>query len=144
MSVKDFKVAEETGKETYLHEWIGQSCEYFGGIGLFTKSCLTLAAPWTVALQAPLFMGFSRQEYWSGLPFPSQGILQTQGLKSGSPALQADSLPTELPFVCEQFCSINFNSPAFCLYSEWDTFSPSVILIHSYFLYLWIISKHIH
>ena len=37
--------------------------------------------PWTVACQAPLFMGFPRQEYWSGLPFPLQGIFPTQGLK---------------------------------------------------------------
>ena len=43
--------------------------------------------PWTVAHQAPLSMEFSRQEYWSGLPFPSPGI------KPESPALQADSLP---------------------------------------------------
>ena len=42
-----------------------------GGGGLATKSCLTLATPWTVACQASLTMGFSRQEYWSGLPFPS-------------------------------------------------------------------------
>ena len=45
-----------------------------GGVdgGLVTKSCLTLATPWTVTLQAPLSMGFSRQEYWNVLPFPSQ------------------------------------------------------------------------
>ena len=42
-----------------------------GGGGLVGKSCPTLATPWTVARQAPLSMGFSRQEYWSGLPFPS-------------------------------------------------------------------------
>ena len=52
--------------------------------------------PWTVAHQAPLFMGFSRQEYWSELPFPSLGDLPDPGIKPGSPALQADSLPTEL------------------------------------------------
>ena len=45
-----------------------------------TKSCLTLATPWTVACQAPLSMGFSRQEYWSGLSFPSPGgVFPTQG-----------------------------------------------------------------
>ena len=43
------------------------------GGGLVAKLCLTFATPWTVACQAPLFMGFSRQEYWSGLPFPSPG-----------------------------------------------------------------------
>ena len=42
-----------------------------GGGGLVAQSCWTLATPWTVAHQAPLSIGFSRQEYWSGLPFPS-------------------------------------------------------------------------
>ena len=51
--------------------------------------------PWTVACQAPLFMGFSRQEYWSGLPFPSAGDLPQSGIKPRSPALQKDSLPSE-------------------------------------------------
>ena len=50
----------------------------------------------TVACQAPLSMVFSRQEYWSGLPFPSPGDLPDPGTKPGSPALQTDSLPTEL------------------------------------------------
>ena len=47
---------------------------------LVTKSCLTLATPWTVVHQASLSMGFSRQEYWSGLPFLLQGIVPTQEL----------------------------------------------------------------
>ena len=51
----------------------------------------------TVARQAPLCMGFSRQEYWSGLPFPSPGDLPDPGIELWSPALQADSLPTETP-----------------------------------------------
>ena len=67
-----------------------------GGGVLFAKSCPTLATPWTVAHQAPLSMGFSRQEYWSGLPFPSPGDLPHPGIKRRSPALQADSLSTEL------------------------------------------------
>ena len=50
---------------------------------------------WTVARQAPLSMGFSRQEYWSGLPFPSPGDLPDPGIEPGSPTLQADSLPPE-------------------------------------------------
>ena len=67
-----------------------------GGSELVAKSCLTLAAPWTVARQAPLSMGFSRQEYWiAGLPFPSPGHLPNPGIEPRSPALQADSLPTE-------------------------------------------------
>ena len=67
----------------------------FGG-GLVAKLCPTLATPWTVACQATLSMGFSRQEYWSGLPFPSPGDLPDLGIKPRSPALQADSLLTEL------------------------------------------------
>ena len=69
---------------------------YSGGGDIVAKSCLTLAMPWTVAHQAPLSMGFSRQEYWRGLPFPSPEDLSDPGIKPWSPALQADSLPTEL------------------------------------------------
>ena len=53
--------------------------------------------PWTVARQAPPSMGFSRQEYWSGLPLSSPGDLPDSGIKLTSPALQADSLLSELP-----------------------------------------------
>ena len=62
---------------------------------LVTESCPTLTVPWTVARQAPL--SFSRQEYWSGLPFPSPGYLPNLGIKPKFSALQADSLLTELP-----------------------------------------------
>ena len=55
------------------------------------------ATLWTIARQAPLSMGFSRQEYWSGLPFPSPGDLPNPGIESGSPALQADALSSEPP-----------------------------------------------
>ena len=64
--------------------------------GLVAKSCLTLGTSWTVALQAPLSMGSSRQEYWSGLPFPSPGDLPDPWIEPRSPALHADSLLTEL------------------------------------------------
>ena len=50
------------------------------------------ATPWTVAHQAPPSMGFSRQEYWSGLPFPSPGDLPDPGIESRSPTLQVDAL----------------------------------------------------
>ena len=53
--------------------------------------------PWTVAHQAVLSMGFSRQEYWSGLPFPSPGHLPDPGIKPKSPTLQADALTSEPP-----------------------------------------------
>ena len=61
-------------------------------------SCVQLfATPWTVAYQAPPSMGFSKQECWSGLPFPSPGDLPNPGIEPRSPALQADSLPAEPP-----------------------------------------------
>ena len=55
--------------------------------GLVAQSCPTLATPWTVACQAPLSMGFSRPEYWSGLLFSSQGDLPDPGIEPVSPAL---------------------------------------------------------
>ena len=55
------------------------------------------ATPWTIAHQAPLSMGFSRQEYWSGLPFPYPGDLPNPGIEPRSPALQADALTSEPP-----------------------------------------------
>ena len=55
------------------------------------KLCLTLRILQTVARQAPLSMGFSRQEYWSGLPFPSPGDLPNPGLEPRPPTLQADA-----------------------------------------------------
>ena len=58
---------------------------------------LLFVIPWSVACQAPLSMEFPRQEYWSGLPFPSPGDLPNPGIEPGSPALQADALPSEPP-----------------------------------------------
>ena len=55
------------------------------------------ATPWTVAHQAPQSMEFSRQEYWSGLPFPSPEDLPNPGIELGSPILQADALTYEAP-----------------------------------------------
>ena len=66
-----------------------------GGGGLVTKLYPTLAAPWTVACQAPLSVGFFLEEHWSGLPFPWAGDLSDPGIEPGSPALQADSLSME-------------------------------------------------
>ena len=68
-----------------------------GGGSLVAKSRLTFVTPWAVARQAPLAIGFSRQEYWSELPFPSPGDLPDPGVEPGSPALQADSLASEPP-----------------------------------------------
>ena len=61
-------------------------------------SCVRLfATPWTVANQAPPSMGFSRQEYWSGFPFPSPGDLPDPGIEPRSPAFWADALTSEPP-----------------------------------------------
>ena len=65
--------------------------------GLVPKSCLSFATPWNVAHQAPLSLECSRQEYYSGLPFPSPGDLPEPGIKLMSPAMQVDSLLTEPP-----------------------------------------------
>ena len=59
------------------------------------QSCPTLGGPMDCTCQAPPSMGFSGQDYWSGLPFPSPGDLPNPGIKPRSPALQADSLPCE-------------------------------------------------
>ena len=67
-----------------------RKCQLLSHVRLFVM-------PRTVALQAPLSMGFSIQDYWSGLPFPSPGDLPEPGIKPGSPALQACSLPSEPP-----------------------------------------------
>ena len=61
------------------------------------------ATPWTVAYQAPPSMGFSRQQSWSGLPFPSPGDLPNPGIEPGSPALYTDTLPSEPPGSLSQF-----------------------------------------
>ena len=61
-------------------------------------SCVRLfVTPWTIAYQASPSMGFSRQEYWSGLPFPSPGDLPDPGIEPRSPALEADALTSEPP-----------------------------------------------
>ena len=57
------------------------------------QSCPTLCDPWTIAHQAPPSMGFSRQDYWRGLPYPPSGNLPNPGIKPRSPELQMDSLP---------------------------------------------------
>ena len=86
------------------------------------------ATPWTVACQAPPSMGFSRQEYWSGLPFPSPGDLPNPGIEPKSPALQADSLPSEPTGKSLLFLS-NFEFPTV---TQQDQFLYCFLLI-SYF-----------
>ena len=78
----------------------------------------SLVTPWTVAHKAPLSMGFSRQEYWSGLPFPSPGDLPDPRIKPGSPALQADALPSEPPGKPTDMCSCCYHFKT-CVLGEW-------------------------
>ena len=73
-------------------------CFNFNGDGgAVSKASLTLVTPWTVAHQAPLCVGFSRQKYWSGLPVPSAEDLPDPGIEPRFPALRADALPSEPP-----------------------------------------------
>ena len=88
---------------------------------LKVKSVRLFVTPWTVACQAPLSMEFSKQEYWSGLPFPSSGDLHNSEIKPGSPALQAGCSPFELllnplSISTEQIAITLFFSS--CLYME--------------------------
>ena len=64
---------------------------------LFSRQVVSdsFVTPWTIARQAPLSMGFLRQEYWSGLPFPSLGDLPTPGIKPASPALAGRFFTTQ-------------------------------------------------
>ena len=65
---------------------------------LFSHSVMPNSAiPWAIARQTPLSVGFPRQEYWNGLPFPSPEDLPDPGIKHATPALQVDSLPSEPP-----------------------------------------------
>ena len=84
-------VRESQGKfQTLQHRTQGERmcCCWCGGLAL---SCLTFVTPWSVAHQAPLSMRFPRQEYWSGLPFPSPGDLPDPGIEPRSLALQVIS-----------------------------------------------------
>ena len=69
---------------------------------LVTQLCPTLSAPWAVARQAPLSMGFPSQEYWSGLPFPPPGDLPDPGIKPTSPPLAEGFFTTEPPGIVTQ------------------------------------------
>ena len=74
--------------------------------------CIQLfSTPWTVTRQAPPSMGFSKQEYWSGLPFPSPGDLPDPGIKLRSPALQVDSLLSEPPLPFIEWLTVSSYTP---------------------------------
>ena len=89
----------ERGKVTHTQALpICVSCLWMGEVKVKSLSRVWLfATPWTVAYQAPPSMGFSRQECWSRLPFPSPGDLPNPGIEPWSPTLQADASPSEPP-----------------------------------------------
>ena len=80
---------------TYILKIVMYICVYNIPEVSVTQSCPTLCDPVDCSLQASLSLEFSRQEHWSGLPCPPPGDFPDPGLKSRSPALQADSLPSE-------------------------------------------------
>ena len=92
------KTTRSLGWDSWHMEYYGMDQYDIGCVGsvshLFMSDCVT---PWTAARQAPLSTGFSRQEYWRGLPLPSPGDLPDPGREPQSPALLADSLPSEPP-----------------------------------------------
>ena len=95
-------------------------------VDVYLLNCVWLfAASWTVAHQALLSMGFPRQEYWSGLPFPSPGDLPHPGIEPRSPTLQADALTSEPP-----------GKPIYCIKIMW-MWALSLSFRISYLLYSW-------
>ena len=98
------------------------------------------ATPWTVAYQAPPSMGFSRQECWSVLPFPSPGDLPDPGIEPGSPTLQADALLSEPPGKQSTFKVKPCPQDIFCL-SGVFFFSPTP---NNWKQSAWTVSNHYH
>ena len=88
------------------------------------------ATLWTVAHQAPLSMGFPRQEYWRGLPFPSPGDLPHPGIEPGSLSLQADALTYEPPGKQEQ---LDINGVS----GRWNKLSLPTQMAKAFYQYLW-------
>ena len=113
------KVSEDVPRLQDENATAGMHVQLLGHVRLFET-------PWTVAHQAPLSMGFPRQEYWSGLPFPSPGYLPNLGIKPASPAspaLAGRFFTTELPGKpslgyslsrLPEKSSFHFASPCFC------------------------------
>ena len=115
-----------------LVEWLWSLAPFFDWIAFLLLKVKVkslshgqlFVTPWTVAYEAPQSMEFSRQEYWSGLPFPSPGDLPNPGIKPRSPALQADALLSEPPsflhslyiwiIVFYHMCLLQIFSPSLC------------------------------
>ena len=95
MPANSENLAEATGLEKASFHFNPKESE---SVKVKSLSCVRLfATPWTAAYQAPPSIAFSRQEYWSGLPFPSPGDLPDPGIKPGFPTLEAEALTSEPP-----------------------------------------------
>ena len=84
------------------------------------------ATSWTVAYKAPPSSGFSRQEYWSQLPFPSPGDLPEPGIEPGSPVLQADALPSEPQ---GSLCWLNYQADCLYMLAKMATNSSRLMIL---------------
>ena len=117
-------------------EWEKISADNMTNKGLVVKSLSRIrlfATPWTVAYQAPQSMEFSRQEYWSGLPFPSPGDIPEPGIEPRSPTFQADTLTSEPPGKPDNSKSILIK-----VWSKLDLFNFSLVIpehCHSFFIF---------
>ena len=94
------------------------------------------ATPWTLACQAPLSMGFSRQEYWSRLLFPSPGDFPNPGIEPRSPALQADTLSSEPPGIT-QFTSSVYQTLMVRNNVIWHLDKIKLSVWIQYYIYMW-------
>ena len=102
-------------------------------------SCVWLFVTlWTIAYQAPPSMGFSRQGYWSGLPFPSPGDAPNPGIKPRSPSLQTDALPSELPGKPRK---LEWAATSFSKRSSWPRDRTWVSCIAGRFFTIWAIRE---
>ena len=91
--------SENLNSSCLIHSWLSGSHVYAVCVCVYLHAqlCPTICDPWNVACQAPLSMVFSRQEYWSSLPFSSAGDVPNPGIEPGSHAFQAGSFPFEPP-----------------------------------------------
>ena len=101
-----------------FHWWVNMKKESLKV--LVPQSCLTLCDTMDYSHQAPLSMGFSRQEYWSGLPFPSPEDLPNPGVEPGSPALQADSLLSKPWVGCKHVLNVKLINTSRLVLSAMD------------------------
>ena len=123
-----------------VHKKMIKTSPCLQGHALYEKSvshlCLTLWTHGLVAHQAPLSVGFPRQEYWSRLPFPSPGDLSNPGIEPRSPALQADSLPSELPVKPTTFSLLSVTAPLSWIFIIMKT------SLSNYLSETWIFTQH--